>query len=58
MSADFDTKVRLALYGEFVRTAPAPTAESLAGRLAGSDGPFFLRLMCVGWPRNHGHAPE
>ena len=30
MSEEFDTTVRLALYGEFVRTASPPTAESLA----------------------------
>lgn len=30
MSADFDTTVRLALYGEFVHTASPPTAETLA----------------------------
>src|SRR5579885_2838544 len=30
---DFDTAVRLALYGEFVRTASPPTAESIAAYL-------------------------
>jgi hypothetical protein len=32
MSAEFDTTVRLALYGEFVRTASPPTAETVAAR--------------------------
>src|SRR6266498_66379 len=30
MSADFDTAVRLALYGEFVRTGSPPLAEKIA----------------------------
>jgi len=34
MSAEFDTTVRLALYGEFVRTASPPTVEALAGCIA------------------------
>src|SRR5437667_11907976 len=33
MSADFDTSVRLALYGEFVRTASPPTAETIAAHM-------------------------